>query len=257
MKVAAVQHDIVWLDREANFARLGAMIAEAAGNGARLVVLSEMFSTGFAMGEQWAEQLPEPFDGPSSQFLSLMAQRHDVYVAGSCPELPRDATRGALPANTLVIAAPDGSAHRYDKIHPFTYGGEDRWFRAGNSTLTVDIDGLSVSGFVCYDLRFADHFWRLAETTDLYVVPANWPSARAEHWSTLLSARAIENQAFVMGVNRVGSGGSLDYAGGSRIIGPFGEILADAGSLETIVFAEVTHEAVAETRRKFPFLRDR
>ena len=257
MKVAAVQHDIVWLDREANFARLGAMIAEASRHGARFVVLSEMFSTGFAMGEQWAGQLPEAYDGPSSQFLSAMAQRHDVYVAGSCPELPRDAMMGALPANTLVIAAPDGALHRYDKIHPFTYGGEDRWFRAGSSTLTVDIDGLSVSGFVCYDLRFADHFWKLADATDLYVVPANWPSTRAEHWSTLLSARAIENQAFVMGVNRVGSGGSLDYAGGSRIIGPFGEILADAGNVETIIYAGVTHEAVAATRQKFPFLRDR
>ena len=257
MKVAAVQHDIVWLDRAANFDRLGAMIADAAGQGARLVVLCEMFSTGFAMGEQWAAQLPEPFDGPSSQFLSSMARRHDVYVAGSCPELPRGATSGTLPANTLVIAAPDGALHRYDKIHPFTYGGEDRWFRAGDATLTVDIDGLRVSGFVCYDLRFADHFWKLADTTDLYLVPANWPSARAEHWSTLLRARAIENQAFVVGVNRVGSGGSLDYAGGSRIIGPFGEILADAGTAETIVFAEVTHQAVAATRQKYPFLRDR
>lgn len=257
MKVAAVQHDIVWLDREANFERLGPMIAEAARQGARLVVLSEMFSTGFAMGEQWAGQLPEAYDGPSSQFLLAMARRHDVYVAGSCPELPRDAKTGALPANTLVIAAPDGALHRYEKIHPFTYGGEDRWFRAGGSTLTVDIDGLSVSGFVCYDLRFADHFWKLADITDLYVVPANWPSTRAEHWSTLLSARAIENQAFVMGVNRVGSGGSLDYAGGSRIIGPFGEILADGGSVEAIIYAEVTHDAVAATRQKFPFLDDR
>lgn len=257
MKVAAVQHDIVWLDRRANFDRLGAMIAEAARNGARLVVLPEMFSTGFAMGEQWATQLPEPFDGPSSQFLSAMARTHDVYVAGSCPELPGDASVGALPANTLVIASPAGELHRYDKIHPFTYGGEDRWFRAGGATLTVDIDGLSVTGFVCYDLRFADHFWRLAETTDLYIVPANWPSARAEHWSTLLRARAIENQAFVTGVNRVGSGGSLDYAGGSQIIAPFGEVLADAGTSETIVYAEVTHEAVVATRDKYPFLRDR
>ena len=257
MKVAAVQHDIVWLDRDANFARLGPMIAEAARHGARLVVLSEMFSTGFAMGDQWARQLPEPFGGPSSQFLCEMARRHDVYVVGSCPELPRENVAGALPANTLVIAAPNGAVHRYDKIHPFTYGGEDRWFRAGDSTLTIDIDGLRVSGFVCYDLRFADHFWKLADTTDLYVVPANWPSARSEHWSTLLRARAIENQSFVVGVNRVGAGGSLEYAGGSRIIGPFGEILADAGSAESIVFAEVTAEAVAATRERFPFLRDR
>ena len=257
MKVAAVQHDIRWLDREANFSRLQPMIAEAAGNGARLVVLSEMFSTGFAMGEQWADRLAEPFDGPSSRFLAEAARRHGVHVAGSCPELPRDAASGALPANTLVLASPDGTLRRYEKIHPFTYGGEDRWFRAGSTTATVDVEGVSVSMFVCYDLRFADHFWRLAPATDLYIVPANWPASRAAHWTTLLSARAIENQAFVVGVNRIGSGGSLEYAGGSRIVGPFGEILADAGSDETIVYAEVSRDAVADTREKFPFLRDR
>jgi predicted amidohydrolase len=257
MKIAAVQHDIRWLDREANFERLAPMIERAAGDGARLVVLSEMFSTGFAMGEQWADRLPEPFDGPSSRFLAEMARRHGVHVAGSCPELPRDAGSDARPANTLVLASPDGALHRYDKIHPFTYGGEDRWFRAGGSTVTVEIEGLTVSMFVCYDLRFADHFWKLASTTDLFIVPANWPATRAAHWTTLLSARAIENQAFVIGVNRVGTGGSLEYAGGSRIIGPFGEVLADAGSNEAIVYAEVSHEAVLETREKFPFLRDR
>ncbi len=257
MKIAAIQHDIRWLDREANFERLAPMIESAAAEGARLVVLSEMFSTGFAMGEQWETQLPEPFGGPSSRFLAEMARRHRVHVAGSCPELPCEGDDETRPANTLVLASPDGVLHRYDKIHPFTYGGEDRWFRAGNSNVTVDIEGLSVSMFVCYDLRFADHFWRLAPTTDLFIVPANWPVTRAGHWTTLLDARAIENQAFVVGVNRVGAGGSLDYAGGSRIVGPFGEVLADAGTGETIIYAEVSHEAVVASREKFPFLRDR
>ena len=254
VKVAAVQHDIVWLDREANFARLEPMIREAVGNGARLVVLSEMFSTGFAMGDEWAAALPEPTGGPSSTFLVEMARTHGAWVVGSCPEKREG---DALPANTLVLAGPDGTQHRYEKIHPFSYGGEDRYFRRGESHLTVSVEGVSVSCFVCYDLRFADHFWRLAPKTDLYVVPANWPAARAEHWSTLLAARAIENQAYVVGVNRVGSGGSLIYGGGSRIVGPFGEELATAGANESIVYADVDKSHVATTREKYPFLRDR
>lgn len=254
VKVAAIQHDIAWLDREANFARLEPMIREAAGEGSRLVVLSEMFSTGFAMGDEWADALPEPCGGASSQFLCGMARTYDVWIVGSCPE------RGPgeeLPANTLVVAGPSGETYRYEKIHPFTYGGENRYFRRGQSHLTVDIDGLSVSCFVCYDLRFADHFWQLADTTDLYVVPANWPASRAAHWSTLLAARAIENQAYVIGVNRVGSGGSLVYGGGSRIVGPFGEELATAGADETIIYSDVDKSHVAATRSTYPFLRDR
>ena len=215
MKVAAVQHDIRWLDRDANFVHLDGMIAEAAHNGARLVVLSEMFSTGFAVGDTWSETLPESRGGASSTFLVEAARRHGVWVAGSCPERVANDDR---PANTLVLASPDGVIHRYEKIHPFTYGGEDKFFRAGAESVTVDVDGLSVSLFVCYDLRFADRFWDLAERTDVYLVPANWPASRGAHWSTLLEARAIENQAYVVGVNRVGTGGNLVYGGGSRIV---------------------------------------
>lgn len=254
MRVAAVQHDITWLDRDANFVRLETMISDAAANGARLVVLSEMFSTGFAVGDTWSNDMPEPTGGPSSSFLVRSAQRYGVWVAGSCPERSNDDQR---PANTLVLASPDGAIHRYEKIHPFTYGGEGKYFRAGNSSVTVDVEGVSVSLFVCYDLRFADRFWEMAEDTDLYLVPANWPESRAAHWSTLLEARAIENQAYVVGVNRVGVGGNLVYGGGSRIIGPFGEDLARAGDTETIIYADVTAEHVSAVRAKFPFLRDR
>ena len=254
MKVAAIQHDIVWLDRDANFSRLEPRILEAARQGARLIVLSEMFSTGFAMGEEWAAKLPEPRDGASSQFLRTMALASGAWIAGSCPELADGET---LPANTLVIAGPNGEVHRYEKIHPFTYGGEDKFFRAGKRALTIDIEGVSVSAFVCYDLRFADHFWSLAEQTDLFIVPANWPASRGAHWTTLLDARAIENQAYVLGVNRVGSGGNLVYGGGSRVVGPFGEILAEAGDHEETLFAEVSPLHVREIRGKFPFLRDR
>lgn len=257
MKVAAIQHDIVWLERDTNFARLKPRIAEAAAAGARLVVLSEMFSTGFAMGAQWADALPEVFNGPSSAFICSVAQEHGVWLAGTCPELPRDAKAGDLPRNTLIVASPSGDLQRYCKIHPFSFGGEDKWFAPGSSDVTITIEDIRVSLFICYDLRFADHFWKLASATDLYIVPANWPAGRSQHWVTLLDARAIENQAYVMGVNRVGTGGALTYGGESRIVGPFGEVLASGGSEETILYADIDPHVVAEVRSTYPFLEDR
>jgi predicted amidohydrolase len=109
----------------------------------------------------------------------------------------------------------------------------------------------------CYDLRFADEFWPLALDTDCYVVPANWPAPRREHWTTLLRARAIENQAYVVGVNRVGTGGRLVYAGDSLIIDPFGQTVADGGESETIISADVDPARVRAVRAEFPFLLDR
>ena len=250
MRVAAVQHDIVWADRDANFAALSLLIREAAANGARLVVLTEMFSTGFVVDR---DDIGEPAGGPSSAFLSSMATELGIWVCGSCPEVADGDPR---PYNSFVVAAPDGTQHRYSKIHPFTYGGEDRHFRAGDSHVTIDVEGIRTSLFVCYDLRFADEFWALAQRTDLYLVPANWPVSRREHWTSLLRARAIENQAWVVGVNRVGSGGKLDYVGDSRIIDPLGSETV-AGDGQCIVYADVTAESVAQTRERFPFLQDR
>jgi predicted amidohydrolase len=255
VKVAVIQHDIVWCDREANFERLAPRVAEAAGGGARLIVLSETFSTGFAVE---SETFAEPEDGPSSQFLRKLATSHGVWVAGSCPEVPAEsADDDRRPANTLVLADPRGELRRYRKIHPFTYGGEDRHVRPGSDLVTVDVDGLRVSLFVCYDLRFADEFWQVAPHTDLYLVPANWPASRRDHWTTLLRARAIENQAFVIGCNRVGEGGGLVYSGDSLIVDPFGEVLADASDDECTIHAEVTAERVADVRDRFRFLPDR
>jgi predicted amidohydrolase len=255
MRLAAVQHDIVWNDREANFARLAPMIAAAAAGGAQLVLLSETFSTGFAVDNP---QLGEPEGGPSSQFLMAQAARHGVWVAGSCPEVPADSDPAdRRPANSFVLAGPDGTVHRYHKIHPFTFGGEDQHFRPGGPFTQVEVEGVRISLFVCYDLRFADEFWGLAPTTDLYLVPANWPETRRNHWMALLQARAIENQAYVVGCNRVGEGGGLRYSGDSRIVDPLGELLATGSQGETILFADIEPATVAAVRDRFRFLPDR
>ncbi len=251
MRIAAVQHDIVWEDREANFERLAPQVRRAVGAGAELVLLSETFSTGFSM----TPGIGEPEDGPSARFLAAQAAEHGVWVGGSCPEIAAD---GELPYNSFVLAGPDGSTHRYRKLNPFTHGGERERFRAGADPVTLDIGGLRITPFICYDLRFADVFWRAAPETDVYLVPANWPAARRQHWQTLLAARAIENQAYVVGCNRVGTAGDgTQHSGDSRIVSPMGELLATAAGVETIVLADVDAAEVRATRDRLRFLADR
>lgn len=251
MRVAAIQPDTVWEDPGANFARLEPMIATAAAGGARLVALTEMFSTGFSMD---TATIAEPPGGVSSTFLVEQAVRHDVWICGSIAEFAPGATR---PGNVAILAAPDGTVHRYTKIHPFSYAHEDEHYVAGDSFLTVDIEGVRVTVFVCYDLRFANEFWARAPETDCYLVVANWPASRAAHWPALLRARAIENQAYVIDTNRVGTGNGVEYAGGSVIVDPFGVELAAAGGEETTVDADVDPARVAEVRARYPFLPDR
>lgn len=174
------------------------------------------------------------------------------------PQIPSDsAIDDRRPANTFVLCGPDGTIHRYRKIHPFTFGGEDRHVRPGDRLVTVTVGGLRIGLFVCYDLRFADEFWQQARQTDVFLVPANWPSSRRDHWTTLLRARAIENQTYVVGCNRVGQGGGLDYSGDSRIFDPFGEVIASRDDGEGILVADLTAEHVAMIRDRFRFLPDR
>ena len=252
MKVAAIQHDIAWCDRDTNFGQLAPMIASAAKGGARLVVLTETFATGFAVENT---DVAEPVGGPISQFLAQQAVLNNIWVAGSCLEQStNDDTRMV---NAFVVVSPSGEQFRYHKIHPFTYGGEAQHVQPGESRVILDIEGVRTSLFICYDLRFADEFWSVAEQTDLYLVPANWPIKRQAHWTALLRARAIENQAYVIGCNRIGEGRAVSYGGESVIYDPWGAEIAKADSTSTIIYAEIDPAVVSETRSKFPFLQDR
>ncbi len=258
MKVAAVQHDVVWEDRPATLRHLEPLVATAATAGARLVVLTEMFPTGFSMD---ATRVAEPEGGPSTDWLLGRAAAEGVWLCGSVAIWPagtEPAAPGARAVNRFLAAGPDGSLARYDKLHPFSYAGEHEHYAAGTERgLVLDIDGVRVAPFVCYDLRFADEFWDLATAVDCYVVVANWPTARRAHWQALLVARAIENQAYVVGVNRVGEGDGIPYSGDSRVVAPSGEVLAGAAEIETVLVADVDPEVVAATRARYPFLTDR
>jgi predicted amidohydrolase len=259
MRIAAIQHDIAWEDAPTTRKHVGPMIEQAVSAGARLIVLPEMFATGFSMSPERTAEEP---GGETERFLTDAASQYGVWLVASVAQwapAADDAMRRAH--NTAVLAGPAGQLSRYHKIHPFTYGGEDRHYLAGQDLLTVDVEGLRVSVLICYDLRFADEFWQLADRTDLYVVPANWPTARAEHWRILLRARAIENQAYVVGCNRVGTAGDADHPvahrGDSVIIDPLGRTLVEASHAEAVLLADVDPGEVAAARARFGFLADR
>lgn len=251
MKIAAIQAEIAWEDPEENFRRLTPQLSAARAGGAGLIVLPEMFSTGFSMN---TEAIAEPEDGPSTRFLRTQAETLGCWVAGSIATLPPG---DGMPTNTLWFMGPDGTSHRYDKIHPFSYAGEHERYAAGRDRITIELGGLRITPFVCYDLRFADEFWEMAPETDCYVVVANWPAKRSAHWAALLRARAIENLAWVVGVNRVGDGGGLHYDGHSAILSPTGETICEATRQPATLLADVDPATVEATRQRFPFLQDR
>ena len=249
MKVAAIQHDIYWHDPEPTHAIVDPMIDEAVEGGASLVVLSEMWATGFSM-DPFA--VCQAMDGPSVAFMIDRAARHGIWVSGSLA-IHDD----GLAYNRFIAAGPNGELVTYDKRHPFSYAGEHKAYSAGADLVSFEVDGLRVTPFVCYDLRFGDDFWRLGPDTDLFIVVANWPKRRREHWRTLLRARAIENQCFVVAANRIGHADDLDYSGDSTIIDPFGKVLAEAVDNPSVLLADVTADEVARIRSQYPFLADR
>lgn len=249
MKIALLQSDIAWEDVAENHRRAARLLSEAAAGGARLAILPEMFSTGFSMD---AARIAQPPGGPSESFLREQAKSLNLWILASIPEAGEPS-----PRNMALLVSPDGKVTRYAKIHPFSFAGEHEHFTAGDRVVTADVDGLRVTPLVCYDLRFPEPFRTAAADTDLYAVVANWPDERREHWRLLLRARAVENQAYVAGVNRVGWGGRLRYAGDSAAIGPLGETLAEAGEDECLLFLDVDPARVAEVRARFPFLNDR
>ncbi len=251
MRIAAVQHDIVWEDPPATLAHLDDHVVRAAATGADLVVLTEMFATGFSMA---TDRTAQPEDGQIVTWMRRTAATHGIHLAGSVAIDPGD---GGMPVNRLLVVGPERVEARYDKIHPFSYSGEHERFRAGSEPTTVTLGEFRFGLTVCFDLRFADLYWQLAADVDAYLVVANWPASRREHWQRLLPARAIENQAYVIGVNRVGRGGSLDYLGDSCIIDPLGETLAAASRVETILVADLDRAKVADTRTSYPFMADR
>jgi predicted amidohydrolase len=251
MKLIGVQLDIVWENKAATFDRVRRLLDAHKPQPGALLVLPEMFSTGFSMN---VAGIDEGTDRPAETFLRALARKFNLYTLGGVVNVGADG-RGR---NQALAFAPDGrELARYDKIHPFTLGEEGKHYTGGEAIQLFNWEGISVSPFVCYDLRFPEVF-RIAarRKVQLLAVIANWPYPRESHWVTLLQARAIENQAYVIGVNRCGKDPKYTYFGRSQIIDPHGQILADAGNNEGLITADIDPQVVETWRRDFPALAD-
>ena len=253
MKIYGVQLDIQWENKAANHQRVHDSIEKAAPENGSLIVLPEMFATGFSMNvASVVENSSE-----TEIFLQNLAREFSINILAGVANSNGD-ERGR---NEAIFVSPDGeekSAMRYCKIHPFTFGGESAHYIAGEKTCVFAWDNFCVAPFICYDLRFPEIFRTATKQgANLFCVIANWPAPREAHWRALLMARAIENQAYVVGVNRCGDDPKLHYAGRSQIINPQGEILADGGNDEGIISAEINLASLENYRRGFPALLDR
>jgi len=252
VNVTALQHDIAWEDKPSNFAKVRRLLTEAKPCKDSLVVLPEMFATGFSMN---ADTIAEDYGGSTEQFLAGLARGFGVCLIAGAAMRGRD----GQPRNKALVFSPAGELLAfYAKMQPFTPGGEPEHYRAGRKPVVFGWAGCTVSPFICYDLRFPEVFRAAvaAHRPELFVVIANWPEKRIKHWMTLLQARAVENQAYVVGVNRLGSDPFYAYGGRSLIIDPQGEILADAGGREGCVRAQLDLAALRKYRRGLPFLDD-
>jgi predicted amidohydrolase len=251
MRVIGLQYDIVWENKAANFQKVRHMLGQAALGPGSLVVMPEMFATGFSMQ---VEQIAEPPGGPTEQFLAQLAREYQCTVVGG-KVLPGNPPLGR---NEAVIFDPQGRlAGRYTKQRTFNPGGEGQYYESGSHTVLMPTGSWRWSPFICYDLRFPELFrYAAKEGAELFVIIANWPLERIEHWQILLRARAIENQAYVVGINRCGRSPKLNYGGRSLVISPRGEVLAQAGDEEAVLAAEIERESLLEYRRAFPVLAD-
>ena len=246
MKITLLQQDIVWGDPETNRKKAEKLMAE--GSGTELYVLPEMFSTGFMVAQ---EPTKEPVEGDTLRWMKQQAAIYGAAIGGSVA-----VTDGERLYNRFYFVKPDGSIEHYDKRHLFTYSGENKWFTPGEKRVVVTFRGVRFLLEVCYDLRFP--VWtRNKGDYDAIIYVANWPVSRAAAWQVLLRARAIENQCFVVGVNRVGCDPFSQYKGGSVLLNPYGEpIVACEEDKEQAMTGRIELNELEEMRRKFPVLND-
>lgn len=244
LNVKIVQADLAWHEPAAN-RKLFSDAIDSINTETDLIVLPEMFTTGFTMD---AVTYAEPMDGDSMLWIMDAAARSDAAICGSLIIQEEDRYY-----NRFVCMRPDGNFDCYDKRHLFRLANEQQHYTAGTEAIVFELGDWRVCPMVCYDLRFP--VWsRNVDNYDLLIYVANWPSARHHAWETLLQARAIENLAYVAGVNRTGrDGNGLPYVGGSAVVDYLGETLTDLGDQPGIATASLNRDALAAFREKFPF----
>lgn len=249
MKVTLLQSDIIKGNTPANLAHLDEMLSALKPGETDFIVMPEMFHCGFTFDPK---AVSESGSGTAIAWLQNKAAQLNAHICGSVSYPHNDKW-----FNRLVVAAPDGSITTYDKHHLFTMGSEPEVYTAGNERVTITIKGVRILLQICYDLRFPV-FSRYQGDYDAIVYVANWPASRREAWNILLKARAIENQCYIIGVNRVGYDETIRYSGDSALIGPRGKIEAQTEEyMEQMVTADIDLESLTSFRSKFRVLDDR
>ncbi|WP_137936794.1 amidohydrolase [Chitinivorax sp. B] len=247
LTLTLAQTDIAWEAIDDNLGRMSEQLH--AVQGSQLIVLPEMFTTGFSMRPTG---IAETMDGKAVAWLRETAQAKQADVVGSVA-IEEDGRY----FNRLIWAKPDGSLRTYDKKHLFSFAGEHDHYTPGSEPLIVELNGWRIATFICYDLRFPVWSRNLQAKYDLALYIASWPERRARHWQALLPARAIENQSYVVGVNRVGTDGNgIRYSGDSMVIDPLGEVLFHERNQERIHTETLSRALLDEVRTQFPFLKD-
>lgn len=249
MKAAVTQMDIVWENKEANKLICKKMVREAAENKAELIVFPEMTLTGFTMNFIYAGE--KSLDGGETvEYFKQLSLQYDIDIIFGMVYI------SDMPYNLSVLIEKGELKSYYKKLHPFTYGGEADYYGKGNNISSVDYKGEKLSMFVCYDLRFPEIFQLASKESKIITVIANWPAARKEQWDTLLKARAIENQSFVIGVNRTGKGNGLEYVGSSAVYSPYGERITERED-KALLYADINIKEADKYRAEFPVKKDR
>jgi predicted amidohydrolase len=248
MKLTLIQPDIIWEDKFRNLERIGEMISAIPG-GSDILILPEMFNTGFSMNPA------ELAESPESLTFDWMIEIALKYNSGVCGSYIVSDNSNFY--NRWIFVSPDSEVWIYNKRHLFSISGEEALFTRGEERVVFKFRGIRICPNVCYDLRFP--VWsRNRNDYDLLINSSNWPESRRDVWITLLKARALENQCFVAGVNRIGIDGTgIKYCGDSLIFGPKGEIIAEGNQdLESVITGEISIDELSDFRKKFPVLDD-
>ncbi|MEQ1677262.1 MAG: amidohydrolase [Chitinophagaceae bacterium] len=261
LTITLIQTDLHWENKAANLQLLEEKI-NSIQEKTEIVVLPEMFTTGFSMKP---EELAETMEGETVQWMKRIAAEKKIVLTGSViidgSQLGQTETVGPSYYNRLIWMLPNGQYGIYDKRHRFAYAGEDDHFSAGSKRLIASVKGWKINLLICYDLRFP--VWARQQPRheggeyDVLIYVANWPERRSHAWKTLLQARAIENQCYVVGVNRVGNDGNdIHYSGDSMVADPLGEVIAIQKDKEAVFTVTLDKTHLQAVRDKLPFLKD-
>ncbi|MVX62927.1 carbon-nitrogen family hydrolase [Clostridium chromiireducens] len=249
MIIGIAQVDMAWEDIISNMTKFEKLIKEAAENGVELILFPEMALTGFTMN---INKLSLSESDIVSWIRKLSLDNNISIGFGYAIKVDEKGK------NKYTIVSNEGNTlASYTKIHPFSHGGEDKKYYSGNNISSCVINEFKITPFICYDLRFPEIFQIASKESHIITVAASWPKEREEHWLALLRARAIENQCYIIGINRVGIGGGLEYNGASIFVNPNGEILNELSSEEMLIIRDVNINDIIKSRQEFDIRKDR